>query len=54
MSTNDTVLLLANGAAGGEPLSAGDDLTAFSRGPSSRSAWNWPAPSRPTAKGPST
>jgi len=28
MSTNDTVLLLANGAAGGEPL-AGDDLTAF-------------------------
>jgi glutamate N-acetyltransferase/amino-acid N-acetyltransferase len=28
MSTNDTVLLLANGAAGGEPLS-GDDLTAF-------------------------
>lgn len=28
MSTNDTVLLLANGAAGGEPLS-GDDLTQF-------------------------
>ncbi|MCE5302431.1 MAG: bifunctional glutamate N-acetyltransferase/amino-acid acetyltransferase ArgJ [Planctomycetaceae bacterium] len=28
MSTNDTVLLLANGAAGGEPLS-GDDLAAF-------------------------
>ncbi len=28
MSTNDTVLLLANGAAGGEPL-AGDDLAAF-------------------------
>ena len=28
MSTNDTVLLLANGAAGGEPL-AGDDLTTF-------------------------
>jgi glutamate N-acetyltransferase / amino-acid N-acetyltransferase len=30
MSTNDTVLLLANGAAGGEPL-AGEDLTAFQR-----------------------
>ncbi len=30
MSTNDTVLLLANGAAGGEPL-AGDDLAAFQR-----------------------
>ena len=28
VSTNDTVLLLANGAAGGEPL-AGDDLAAF-------------------------
>ncbi len=28
VSTNDTVLLLANGAAGGEPLS-GDDLAAF-------------------------
>jgi glutamate N-acetyltransferase/amino-acid N-acetyltransferase len=28
MSTNDTVLLLANGAAGGQPL-AGDDLAAF-------------------------
>ena len=28
VSTNDTVLLLANGAAGGEPL-AGDDLPAF-------------------------
>ena len=28
MSTNDTVLLLANGAAGGEPLE-GDDLAAF-------------------------
>jgi glutamate N-acetyltransferase/amino-acid N-acetyltransferase len=28
MSTNDTVLLLANGAAGGKPLS-GDDLSAF-------------------------
>jgi len=28
MSTNDTVLLLANGAAGGKPL-AGDDLQAF-------------------------
>ena len=28
VSTNDTVLLLANGAAGGEPL-AGDDLSAF-------------------------
>ncbi len=28
MSTNDTVLLLANGAAGGAPL-AGDDLAAF-------------------------
>jgi glutamate N-acetyltransferase/amino-acid N-acetyltransferase len=28
MSTNDTVLLLANGAAGGEPL-VGDDLAAF-------------------------
>ena len=28
MSTNDTVLLLANGAAGGNPLS-GDDLAAF-------------------------
>jgi len=28
MSTNDTVLLLANGAAGGEPL-AGEDLAAF-------------------------
>ena len=28
MSTNDTVLLLANGAAGGEPL-AGDGLAAF-------------------------
>jgi glutamate N-acetyltransferase/amino-acid N-acetyltransferase len=28
MSTNDTVLLLANGAAGGEPLT-GDDLAAF-------------------------
>jgi glutamate N-acetyltransferase / amino-acid N-acetyltransferase len=28
MSTNDTVLLLANGAAGGPPL-AGDDLAAF-------------------------
>jgi glutamate N-acetyltransferase / amino-acid N-acetyltransferase len=28
MSTNDTVLLLANGAAGGEPL-AGDDLATF-------------------------
>ena len=30
MSTNDTVLLLANGAAGGAPL-AGDDLAAFRR-----------------------
>jgi glutamate N-acetyltransferase / amino-acid N-acetyltransferase len=30
MSTNDTVLLVANGAAGGGPL-AGDDLTAFRR-----------------------
>jgi len=30
MSTNDTVLLLANGAAGGEPL-AGDDLEQFGR-----------------------
>ena len=30
MSTNDTVLLVANGAAGGEPL-AGDDLAAFRR-----------------------
>ena len=30
MSTNDTVLLLANGAAGGEPL-AGDDLAVFQR-----------------------
>ncbi len=30
MSTNDTVLLLANGAAGGEPL-AGEDLAAFDR-----------------------
>ena len=29
-STSDTVLLLANGAAGGEPL-AGDDLAAFGR-----------------------
>ena len=28
MSTNDTVLLVANGAAGGKPL-AGDDLAAF-------------------------
>ena len=28
MSTNDTVLMLANGAAGGEPL-AGDDLATF-------------------------
>jgi glutamate N-acetyltransferase / amino-acid N-acetyltransferase len=28
MSTNDTVLLLANGAAGGDPLT-GDDLAAF-------------------------
>jgi glutamate N-acetyltransferase/amino-acid N-acetyltransferase len=28
MSTNDTVLMLANGAAGGEPF-AGEDLTAF-------------------------
>ena len=28
MSTNDTVLLLANGAAGGEPL-AGEGLAAF-------------------------
>lgn len=30
MSTNDTVLLVANGAAGGEPL-VGDDLAAFRR-----------------------
>ena len=30
MSTNDTVLLLANGAAGGPPL-AGNDLAAFQR-----------------------
>ncbi len=30
MSTNDTVLLLANGAAGGAPL-AGEDFTAFAR-----------------------
>jgi glutamate N-acetyltransferase / amino-acid N-acetyltransferase len=30
MSTNDTVLLVANGAAGGEPL-AGEDLAAFRR-----------------------
>ncbi len=30
MSTNDTVLLVANGAAGGPPL-AGDDLAAFRR-----------------------
>jgi glutamate N-acetyltransferase/amino-acid N-acetyltransferase len=30
MSTNDTVLLVANGAAGGGPL-AGDDLNTFSR-----------------------
>jgi len=30
MSTNDTVLLVANGAAGGEPL-AGEDLTIFHR-----------------------
>jgi glutamate N-acetyltransferase / amino-acid N-acetyltransferase len=30
MSTNDTVLLLANGAAGGDPLS-GDDLAAFQK-----------------------
>jgi glutamate N-acetyltransferase/amino-acid N-acetyltransferase len=30
VSTNDTVLLVANGAAGGPPL-AGDDLTAFRR-----------------------
>jgi glutamate N-acetyltransferase/amino-acid N-acetyltransferase len=30
MSTNDTVLLLANGEAGGEPL-AGDDLAAFQK-----------------------
>jgi glutamate N-acetyltransferase/amino-acid N-acetyltransferase len=30
MSTNDTVLLLANGAAGGEPL-AGEDLAIFQR-----------------------
>jgi glutamate N-acetyltransferase/amino-acid N-acetyltransferase len=30
VSTNDTVLLLANGAAGGEPL-AGDDLAVFQR-----------------------
>ena len=28
MSTNDTVLLLANGAAGGKPL-AGDELSEF-------------------------
>lgn len=31
MSTNDTVLLLANGQAGGDPL-AGDDLDAFGQG----------------------
>ncbi len=31
MSTNDTVLLVANGAAGGPPL-AGDDLAAFQAG----------------------
>ncbi|MGQ9574172.1 MAG: bifunctional glutamate N-acetyltransferase/amino-acid acetyltransferase ArgJ [Thermoguttaceae bacterium] len=31
MSTNDTVLLLANGAAGGGPL-AGEDLVAFGQG----------------------
>jgi glutamate N-acetyltransferase/amino-acid N-acetyltransferase len=30
VSTNDTVLLLANGAAGGEPL-AGNDLAVFQR-----------------------
>ena len=32
MSTNDTVLALANGAAGNKPISGGRDLEVFSRG----------------------
>ena len=53
MSTNDTVLLLANGAAGGAPL-AGDDLAAFQAALWTKSASTWPGPSPPTAKGPPT
>ena len=40
MSTNDTVLLLANGAAGGQPL-AGDDLAAVPGRRCARSASIW-------------
>ena len=53
MSTNDTVLLLANGAAGGTPL-AGADLRAFRDALARSYAASWPARFRPMAKGPRT
>ena len=53
MSTNDTVLLLANGAAGGAPL-AGADLDEFQQALERSVPANWPARFRPTAKGPRT
>ena len=53
MSTNDTVLLLANGAAGGPPL-AGADVGAVPRRRCSRSAPSWRERFPPTAKGPRT
>ncbi len=52
MSTNDTVLLLANGAAGGARL-AGTDLKRFTRA-FLEVAPSWPARFPPTAKGPRT
>ena len=53
MSTNDTVLLLANGAAGGEPL-AGERPGSLPAGPGRGLRRSGQGDSRPTAKGPRT
>ena len=51
MSTNDTVLLLANGAAGGPPL-VGRRTERVPQGDRRSVPPIWPGQSRPTAKGP--
>ena len=53
MSTNDTLLLLASGRAGGAPL-AGSPARPVRRVLAGDCASNWPAPFPTTAKGPRT
>ncbi len=53
MSTNDTVLLVANGAAGGGPLT-GEDLATFGKAAERARARSWPGRFPPTAKGRAT